>query len=283
MALLRPDAGGVLTENESIRESQNEATKVGGADTPVFDRSQDLRNFMYAVHRYGGGGWGGSKGGYMFQPGDWGNLSKGAGLTNARMADTAAQTYVAAYWMDNLYQRYRNWGLVAVAWKEGAGAANAIIKQARKEPAEITGADIEALSPGMMGFVGEVTKWSAWAQDKGGIPEDIDPNQSTQGRRILVGGGGTYTTITGSGYPTVEGPYAATIRQLYDESQTEKAARTPSGAEMLFAQLGSLSNVVTGGEGRVDWRHDPEGIEAGGRAELLGLIGEEEENEGEMT
>jgi len=245
-------------------------------ETPVYDRSEELRNFMYAIHRYGGGGWAGSKGGYMFQAGQWGDLSTAAGLKGANMSDRTAQTYVAAFWMDRLYKQYRNWGLVAVAWKNGAGAAGAIIKQSGKKPAAVTMDDIKSLSPDVFGFVGEVTKWSTWAQQKGGIPEDVDPN--AQPKRVVVSGTPiSRTTITGMGVSNVEDPYQATMRALYDESKLENKARQLSGAEMLFTQLETLSNVVSGGDGRVDWRHAPEETGSGGEVKLLDPIGSEDE------
>jgi len=244
--------------------------------------SGDLRNFLYALHRQLGGTWGGSGGGYGFPKGDWADLATGAGLAGADMTDRMAQTYVAAFWVDNLYQRYRNWDLVAVAWKDGAGTVNAIIKQSGKAPADVTSRDIHSIAPETSEYLNEISKYTGWARTRGGVPEDYNPEDSS--RRVVTSRPSTHTTITGTGVNNVEDPYNATIRALMAEREAEVETRGMSGAEALFAQLETLSNTVSGGTGRKDWRRYADEAKSGGGAEMLDPMtrpGREDEDEAE--
>jgi len=256
---LLPDGGGALTDpNADPFRTPTES----GPVIPTYDRSSELKSFMYAVFRAGGSSFGGDGGGYSFPKNQWDQMATAAGLKGANQGDTNAQTYVAAYWMDRLYQQYKNWGLVAVAWKEGGGAAAAIVKQSRKEPSQVSMAEIQEFAPDSMGWVTQVTNWQTRAEQKGGIPDDYVPQPGG------MYASGTHTTITGTGAVNLD-VYADTANQLREEWLAEDKARTPSGAEMLFSQLETLSGVVTGGEGRKDWRHDAPEAVAGGEVQRL--------------
>lgn len=244
--------------------------------TPEFDRSAGLALFMRSVMRYQGGQYTGAGGAYGISDTRWDSMAAGAGLGGASMNDRAQQDYVAAYWMQKYYDKYRNWNLVAVAWKQGYGAADAIIMQTRKDPRSVTFADIKAFNPEVYGFVSAVSKDSYLADNKGYTEalEGLPP--LGYGR-----GGGVTTVITGTGTGQPVDPFDATVAELYAEIQAEDKAKAPSGAEMLFAQLEGLSNVVSGGKGRVDWRHDvSDTVSSGGNPNELGSINEQEEDDG---
>lgn len=247
-----------LPHMDSLPEEDRIAME-GKKETPTYDRSSELKSFMYAVFRAGGESFGGSGGGYGFPKDQWDEMATAAGLKGASMGDPAAQTYVAAYWMDRLYKQYRNWGLVAVAWKDGAGAAAEIIFQTRTEPAQITMRQIEQLSPASMSWVNDVTNWQIKVEQRGGIPDEYVPTPPKPN---------THTVITGGGNVSLD-PYNDTLNALREDWEAEDIARQPSGAEMLFAQLESLSNVVSGGTGRKDWRHDVAEVKSGGSIQRL--------------
>ena len=64
-------------------------------------------------------------------------------------------------------------------------------------------------------------------------------------------------------------PYGDTVRELIGMQESERKQNQPSAAEMLFAQLDTLSGVVTGGTERVDWRSDFAEAESGGAVQQM--------------
>lgn len=240
--------------------------------TPEMDVSNDLATFMRAVLKWNGGSYGGSGGAYGLSGDRWATMAEGAGLEGASFSDRAQQDYVAAWWMQKMFQKYRNWNLVAVAWQSGYGAADGIVVQSRKDPRAVTAQDIKDFAPDTYQFVSTVAKDVYHLERTGYDPslENLAPLGS--------GGGGVRTIITGTGHGQPQDPFDATISELYAEMQAQDKAKMPSGAEMLFAQLEGLSNVVTGGTGRVDWRHEVNEASSGGSPQELGTIGEEDDD-----
>jgi hypothetical protein len=53
----------------------------------------------------------------------WSMWAAAAGLPNAKWEDKRAQEIVASYAARTLYDRFENWGLVAIGWRYGAGTA----------------------------------------------------------------------------------------------------------------------------------------------------------------
>lgn len=63
-------------------------------------------------------------GAYQIMEIDWAWRANTAGLAGADIRDPAMQDAVARWWFTKYYERYQDWGLVAVAWFGGEGAAN---------------------------------------------------------------------------------------------------------------------------------------------------------------
>jgi hypothetical protein len=189
----------------------------------------------------------------------WLNLSVGAGLTGARQDDPMALDYVVAFWLNHYYEQYQNWNLVAVAWLQGDSVARSIAFQTNKQPAAITMADIQSFDPEVGRQITSIMTEAAKLGLKGweyGMDEIPPLNQLPT------------TVITGT--PRIsQDIYGNTVRELVAEQEAERKENAPSAAEMLFAQLDTLSGVVTGGEGRVDWRTDWSEIKSGGDVQQM--------------
>ncbi len=227
---------------------------------PEFDIGLELGQFMRGVLNYFGG-YAGREGAYGISDSEWATMSTAAGVAGANKQDPSMQDYVAAFMLNQLYTKYRNWNLVAVAWQHGTGTADSIVIQTRKDPRDITTQDIQTIAPDAFKFSSAVMADAVKLGMKGyehGM--DTMPPITQQPR----------TVITGTAHAQPPDPFAATFAQLQEEALNEETRRQPSGAEMLFAQLETLSGVVSGGEGRVDWRSDfGEEVKSGGSVQEL--------------
>ena len=65
-------------------------------------------------------------GAYGIPSDNWAEMAEDAGLTGARWRDARAQDAVATATFTRLYAKYRDWRLVAVAWKGGEVLADAV-------------------------------------------------------------------------------------------------------------------------------------------------------------
>lgn len=65
-------------------------------------------------------------GAYGIPSDEWDGLAAAAGIAGATWKDPAAQDKVARMVFDDLYRKYGDWRLVAVAWKAGEDAADKI-------------------------------------------------------------------------------------------------------------------------------------------------------------
>ncbi len=252
----------VLETPENIRP----VGAIGGAPdpeltptVPEFDIGVQLGQFMRGVLNYFGG-YAGSGGAYGISDSEWATMSTAAGVAGANKSDPAMQDYVAGFMLNQLYSKYQNWNLVAVAWQHGTGTADGVVIQSNKDPRDVTSADIQSLAPDAYKFSSAVM---GTAQKLGmkGYDRDMEtmPPLSQTPHRI----------ITGTAHAQPPDPASATYAALQAEAMEEQKKRQPSGAEMLFAQLEGLSGVVSGGEGRVDWRSDFGEAQAGGSVQEL--------------
>jgi len=235
-----PVLPGYNAPDPEAKPSQPEPTK--------FSLTDDLSAMLRSIKKAGGNK-------FNIPKSRWDTMATGAGLAGANIVDASAQFYVSAYWLNSYYEQLQNWALVAVAWTNGLGAARAIAKQANKEPSAVTAQDIQRLNPEAYKAAAPLIADANALMSRGwetGIDQPQPLNQQPR------------TVITGTGNVSVENPYLATVRELQAEQEAEGMARRPSGAEMLFAQLDTLSGVVTGGEGRVDWRSDFSEVKSGG-------------------
>lgn len=224
--------------------------------------SDALSAFMRGVKRYNGDTYGGDEGAYGITRDRWDTMALGAGLQGANMGDHAAQDYVAAYWMNKWYDKFQNWNLVAVAWTSGVGAANEVVYATNKDPRAVSLDDIKNILPESHKFTATVMKDAVRLGLKG-WEEGIDQYQPLTGPS---------TVIVGTGNAQPQDAFSATVMELRREQLEKQKSAQPSGAEMLFAQLEGLSNVVTGGEGRVDWRSDYDEAGSGGNIQKLDPI-----------
>ncbi len=219
------------------------------------EATQELQLFMMAVRNQNSGSYVGSYGGtggaYGISANRWDLMARRAGLDGADMRDPAMQDYVAAWTMRTLYAKYRNWNLVALAWSNGEGAANEVVKVLNKNPESVTLDDID-------GFFGDTTSrivfdmkklgWKGVTGEGDLESQTLAPPQPTQ-------------VITGTGNVNIEDPYNATRRALFDERQNEQRANEPSASEVLFQQIDAWSQSVAGGA-RADYRTDLSTVQA---------------------
>lgn len=63
-------------------------------------------------------------GAYQIMPGNWQWWAAEAGLPRAPITDRAAQDYVARFKFEQYYNRWGDWGLVAIAWFAGGSRAD---------------------------------------------------------------------------------------------------------------------------------------------------------------
>lgn len=68
-------------------------------------------------------------GAYQIMRSNWSAWSKEAGIAGADWRDPQAQDRVARYKMNQYYQRFGSWDLVAVAWFAGPGRAATALKE----------------------------------------------------------------------------------------------------------------------------------------------------------
>lgn len=221
-------------------------------EIPVISKTKELQLFMMSVRNQSSGSYSGSysgpQGAYGIDPGRWDLMARRAGLGGADMRDPGMQDYVAAWTMKALYGRYHNWNLVALAWSNGTGAADSVIKQSNKNPDAVSLADIELFYKG--GFTAGVVHGMAklgWKNIQG--EADLDPGLTQLGSQQ------PHRTITGTGNVAIEDTYNATIRALLSEADAEKRSNAPSASEIMFQQIDGWSQSVAGGA-RADYRTD---------------------------
>lgn len=70
------------------------------------------------------GSYGVARGAYQILDSNWGGWAAEAGVGGANWKDPAAQDTVAAYKMNQYYEKYGDWRLVAAAWFAGSGTAD---------------------------------------------------------------------------------------------------------------------------------------------------------------
>lgn len=80
-------------------------------------------------------------GAYGFASDEWPRLAAEAGYPGARWQDRSAQDAVATFIFDALFQKYQDWGLVAIAWKAGEAAADKLAEH----PEVLEGKGLEPL------------------------------------------------------------------------------------------------------------------------------------------
>ena len=220
------------------------------------EKTKELQLFMMAVRNQTSGSYAGSYGGttgaYGIDANRWDMMARRAGLDGANMRDPAMQDYVAAWTMRALFAKYRNWNLVSLAWSNGEGAANKVIKASNKNPESVTLNDIsksykvDAVWKVILDM--EKLGWKGVTGEGDLESQELAPPRPTQ-------------IITGTGNVAIEDPYNATLRALYDERQNEQRANEPSASEVLFQQIDGWSQSVAGGA-RADYRTDLSTVQA---------------------
>ena len=216
---------------------------------PQFEKTKELQFFMMSVRNRSSGSFQGNYsqpgGAYGIDSSRWDLMARRAGLEGANMKDTAMQDYVAAWTMRMLYAKYENWALVALAWSEGEGTANNLIKSMGRAPEHIQWWEVNEYTDNS--FVGDVKndmRKLGWKGIEGESALTLEEavNQPTR-------------IITGSGRVSINDPYNATVQQLYEEASAEQAANQPSATQVLFSQLDAWSRSIAGGD-RMDYRTD---------------------------
>jgi len=237
--------------NEPDPDLKESAPSVPGP----MEKTKELQLFMMAVRNQTSGSYAGSYGGttgaYGIDANRWDMMARRAGLDGANMRDPAMQDYVAAWTMRALFAKYRNWNLVSLAWSNGEGAANKVIKASNKNPESVTLNDIsksykvDAVWKVILDM--EKLGWKG-VTGEGDLDPTLGPALPTQ-------------VITGTGNVNVEDPYNATRRALFDERENEQRANEPSASEVLFQQIDAWSQSVAGGA-RADYRTDLSTVQA---------------------
>lgn len=105
-----------------------------------------------------------ARGRYQIMSANWPAWSREAGLGNyGDWKNPAHQDQVARFKMNQYYQRYKNWDLVAVAWFGGPGAAN----KAEKQGLAALGGTKDGLGTSVPDYVRKYR--SVWNPDGGNI------------------------------------------------------------------------------------------------------------------
>ncbi len=224
---------------------------------PGMERTAELMAFMMSVRRISSGSHKGTYtvvgGAYGIDATRWSTLARQAGLDGANFRDPAMQDYVAAWTMKRMFEKYGNWNLVALAWEQGEGAANAVIKQTNKAPVSVTIDDISNFTE--TSFVSQVSSDMVKAGIKGLTEETITLSAAANTPQPT-------TVITGTGRVSMEDTYNATVRQLWQEAEAEREQGLPSATNVLFDQLNAWSESIAGGS-RLDYRTDASSVESG--------------------
>lgn len=207
-------------------------------------------------------------GAYQIMPGNWSAWAAEAGIPGADMRDKAAQDRVAKYKFTQYYNKYQDWGLVAIAWFAGGGRADTAMKNGVGAVAGIKDANGYSVAD----YYRDTQKYMKYASDAGYGPDMsrvnqvsasgmLDPQAQAGTRSEMFktpyfGGGGnvpvppegdaTAALTPGSvdfaqvgmpAYPSVEG--FAGPQEPAEEASTMKP--------LLIQMMTSLSDLVAGG------------------------------------
>ena len=157
-----------------------------------------LEEFMYAIGKLESGGnynavgpntgstYGRARGKYQIMETIWPGWAKEAGIPGASWKDPEAQERVARYKMNQYFQRFGRWDLVAVAWFAGPGRA----AEAQRKGIESVGGLKDVIGTSVTKYVQTIMK-TMGAVDPSDLAGQVVPTDSTEAsaRRALQGEG----------------------------------------------------------------------------------------------
>jgi len=111
-------------------------------------------------------------GAYQIMSRYWDSWASAAGIPGASWSDPVAQDHVARHVMQQYYDRFQNWDLVALAWYAGASTARKVLQRGYNGPESIQSAGIRQYVTEAMGHTTE-------AQRKGILPKQAYGTQPT--------------------------------------------------------------------------------------------------------
>ncbi len=215
---------------------------------------RDLKLFMAAIRRLESGSYNGNYaavgvpteslgralGAYQIMSANWGSWARQAGIAGADWRDSSAQDTVAEHKFTQYFNRYQDWGLVAIAWFGGPGAAN----KAEDNFASVAGrTDVLGTSIGK--YVSLIETYMDKAPDVYKTPdrklvdfEGIDPGQP--GRRFVA------EAVDTSLNPTFDAQ--AFLDEYLSRTGTPEEAPVPQIRAPLVGMLELLSNQIAGGQ-----------------------------------
>ncbi len=167
--------------------------------------SSELETFMAATRRLESGSYQGNYsaqgrylvkqqdraiGAYQIMSRNWPTWSSAAGIPRANWRDPKAQDRVARYQMEQYWQRFQNWELVATAWYSGASRAQRVYD---RYGSGATNAQIEQVLGGAIAdYAGKVASYaaeapdSAWGRENGAIGLVPDPGMALPAQQNAV-------------------------------------------------------------------------------------------------
>lgn len=154
-------------------------------------------------------------GAYQIMPGNWPVWSAAAGYKGAHYANKAAQDGVARFMFRQLYQKYGDWRLVAIAWFAGESRA----RRAAESGISSVGGIRDVLGTSVSGYVAKVEQFMREAVDAGYVPtfnEDVvgrldrQAQESIRSHRLSIDDPFLSAEEQGQG-PTAEGSGGYTV------------------------------------------------------------------------
>jgi hypothetical protein len=105
-------------------------------------------------------------GAYQIMSANWASWASQAGLAGADWRSREAQDAVARHKFTEYYNRYQDWGLVAIAWFAGPGRAD----EARRNGISSVGAIKDSLGTSVSTYVTNVNSYMARYREREGLP-----------------------------------------------------------------------------------------------------------------
>lgn len=219
------------------------------------DSYVDIRTFMAAIRRLESGAYSGdysavgpqtqtlgrALGAYQIMSANWAGWAREAGMAGADWRSREAQDYVAEYKFTQYWNAYQDWGLVAIAWFGGPGAAN----KARDEGISSVGNRTDVLGTSIFSYVDDIRAYMENA------PAGYRPNSHMEALRRLEGvsmGPGRPPNVPMGDLSSVYSSPAFMLEEYLARQQAGEAVDAPPVREPIKAMLNTLSNAIAGGQ-----------------------------------
>lgn len=223
---------------------------------------QQLRSFMEALGQAESGGWedqyaaigedrgsryGIARGKYQIMSEIWPHWAREAGYADANWRDPKAQEAVAAFKMNQYYERYGSWALVAVAWFAGEQAAKTARDQGIDSLAALHDGGNKGPERGLNvpGYVAKVIR-----NLEGGVGATFDPSQFPEEDRIGIRQVQQNLQGATQPQPTPKSPNRQ-LAQSVIGSLSDQMRQNPGNAEVRMRITQAMQRLYGGGDSRM--------------------------------